>query len=66
MLTLGLFLAPFALAALVAGVLAAVGAGFAVSHAAFAVASLLLMFAVKTLPRVLSTVLRWWIVFTPS
>ena len=49
MLTLGLFLAPFALAALVAGALAALGGGFAVSLAVFAVASLLLMFAVRPL-----------------
>ena len=48
-LTLGLFLAPFALAALVAGVLAAFGAGFSVSLAVFAVASLLLMFSVRPL-----------------
>ena len=52
MLTLGLFLAPFALAALVAGALGALGAGFAVSLAVFAVASLLLMFAVR--PRLLA------------
>ena len=52
MLTLGLFLAPFALAALVAGALAALGAGFSVSLAVFAVASLLLMFSVR--PRVLA------------
>ena len=52
MLTLGLFLAPFALAALVAGALGALGAEFAVSLAVFAVASLLLMFAVR--PRLLA------------
>ena len=52
MLTLGLFLAPFALAALVAGALAALVAGFSVSLAVFAVASLLLMFSVR--PRVLA------------
>lgn len=49
MLTLGLFLAPVALAALVAGALAAIGAGFSVSVAVFAVTSLLLMFAVRPL-----------------
>jgi membrane protein implicated in regulation of membrane protease activity len=49
MLTLGLFLAPLAVAALAAGILAGLGAGFAVSLAAFAVASLLLMFAVRPL-----------------
>ena len=49
MLTLGLFLAPFALAALVAGALAGLGEGAAVSLAVFAVASLLLMFAVRPL-----------------
>jgi membrane protein implicated in regulation of membrane protease activity len=49
MLTLGLFLAPFALAALVAGALAALGAAFPVSLAAFAVASLLLISAVRPL-----------------
>ena len=52
MLTLGLFLAPFALAALVAGALGALGAGFAVSLAVFAASSLLLMFAVR--PRLLA------------
>ena len=49
MLTLGLFLAPFALAALVAGALAALGAGFSVSVAVFALASLLLMLSVRPL-----------------
>jgi membrane protein implicated in regulation of membrane protease activity len=49
MLTLGLFLAPFALAALVAGALAVLGAGISVSVAVFAVASLLLMFSVRPL-----------------
>jgi membrane protein implicated in regulation of membrane protease activity len=48
-LTLGLFLAPFALAALVAGALAALGAAFSVSLAVFAVASLVLLFAVRPL-----------------
>ena len=52
MLTLGMFLAPFALAALAAAALGALGAGFGVSLAVFAVASLLLMFAVR--PRVLT------------
>lgn len=51
-LTLGLFLAPFALGALVAGALALVGAGFSVSLAVFALASLLLMLSVR--PRVLA------------
>jgi membrane protein implicated in regulation of membrane protease activity len=51
-LTLGLFLAPFALAALMAGALAALGAGFAASLASFAVASLLLIFGVR--PRLLA------------
>ena len=49
MLTLGLFLAPFALAALVAGALTALGAGFSVSVAVFALASVLLMFSLRPL-----------------
>ena len=49
MLTLGLFLAPFALGALAAGALAALGAGLSASLAAFAVASLVLMFTVRPL-----------------
>jgi membrane protein implicated in regulation of membrane protease activity len=49
MLTLGLFLAPFALGAAIASALAALGVGVSGSVAAFAVASLLLMFAVRPL-----------------
>jgi membrane protein implicated in regulation of membrane protease activity len=48
-LTLGLFLAPFAIAALVAGAVAALGAGFALSLAVFAVAGLILVFSVRPL-----------------
>jgi membrane protein implicated in regulation of membrane protease activity len=48
-LTLGLFLAPFALGALAAAALAALGVGASASLAAFAVASLLLMFTVRPL-----------------
>ena len=49
MLTMGLFLAPFALGAVLAGVLAAIGTGLSVSLAAFAAASLLLLFAARPL-----------------
>jgi membrane protein implicated in regulation of membrane protease activity len=71
-LTLGLFLAPFALAALVAGALAALGAGLSVSLAVFAVASLVLLFAVRPLvlarlrPALAPDVLLCPIVFKPS
>jgi membrane protein implicated in regulation of membrane protease activity len=49
MFTLGLFLAPFALGAAVAGLLALTGVGLALSLAAFAVASLVLALAVRPL-----------------
>jgi membrane protein implicated in regulation of membrane protease activity len=49
MLTMGLFLAPFAVGAVVAGVLSAIGTAFAVSAVAFAVTALLLLFAARPL-----------------
>lgn len=49
MLTFGLFLAPFALGAALAGLLAAIGAGFALSLAGFAVGSLTFLFGVRPL-----------------
>jgi membrane protein implicated in regulation of membrane protease activity len=49
MLTTGLFLAPFALGALLAGALAATGTGFSLSVAAFALISLALLFTVRPL-----------------
>jgi membrane protein implicated in regulation of membrane protease activity len=49
MLTLGLFLAPFGAGAVLAAVLAAVHVSFAASLAAFAVAALVLLFAVRPL-----------------
>jgi membrane protein implicated in regulation of membrane protease activity len=49
MLTMGLFLAPFALGALHAGALAATGTGFSLSVAAFALISLALLFTVRPL-----------------
>ena len=54
MLTLGLFLAPFAVGAVLAALLAAIGVSFSVSLAAFAVAALVLLLAVRPLVMV-----RW-------
>jgi membrane protein implicated in regulation of membrane protease activity len=47
MLTLGLFLAPFAVGAVLAGALAAIGTPFLASAAVFAVAALVLLFAAR-------------------
>jgi membrane protein implicated in regulation of membrane protease activity len=49
MLTLGLFLAPFAAGALLAAVLAALHVSFAASLTAFAIAALVLLLAVRPL-----------------
>jgi len=49
MLTWGLFLAPFAVGAVLAALLAAIGVGFSVSLAAFAVAAVVLLLAVRPL-----------------
>ena len=49
MLTLGLFLVPFAFGAVLAALLAAIGVSFSVSLAAFAVAALVLLLAVRPL-----------------
>jgi membrane protein implicated in regulation of membrane protease activity len=49
MLTMGLFLAPFAFGAVLAGVLAAIGTGLSISVVAFAAASLLLLFTARPL-----------------
>jgi membrane protein implicated in regulation of membrane protease activity len=49
MLTLTLLLAPFVLGAMLAALLAAIGVSFSVSLAAFVVAALLLLLAVRTL-----------------
>ena len=49
MLTWGLFLAPFAVGAVLAALLAAIGVSFSVSLAAFAVAALVLLLAVRPL-----------------
>jgi membrane protein implicated in regulation of membrane protease activity len=49
LLTWGLFLAPFALGVVLAALLAAIGVGFSVSLAAFAVAALVLLLAVRPL-----------------
>jgi membrane protein implicated in regulation of membrane protease activity len=49
MLTMGLFLAPFAVGAAIAGLLAGLGAGFVTTFAVFAAASLLVLFAVRPL-----------------
>ena len=54
MLTMGLFLAPFAFGAVLAGFLAATGTGLFLSATGFAAASLVLLFAAR--PLVLS---RW-------
>jgi membrane protein implicated in regulation of membrane protease activity len=49
MFTMGLFLAPFALGAAIAGLLAWIGIGFSASLAVFAVVSMLLLLAVRPL-----------------
>jgi membrane protein implicated in regulation of membrane protease activity len=49
MLTLGLFLAPFAVGAVLAGVLAAIGTPFLASAAVFAVTALVLLFSARPL-----------------
>jgi membrane protein implicated in regulation of membrane protease activity len=49
MLTMGLFLAPFAVGAVLTGVVAGIGAPFVVSAVVFAVAALLLLFAARPL-----------------
>lgn len=49
MLTMGLFLAPFALAAVTAALLAGVGAGLGLTLVAFVAAAVFLLFAVRPL-----------------
>lgn len=49
LLSMGLFLAPFALGAAIAGLVAASGAGFLVSLASFAAGALLFLFMVRPL-----------------
>lgn len=51
MLTMGLYLAPFAIGALLAGVLSAVGLGVAGAIAGFALASLLALAVIRPLAR---------------